>query len=254
MSKHMKYKLKIDAYTPDTIPMKRLSEYMSDLAALLGESKSVHFSGLEAGSTVVAASIEKEAIPKVSKRVASINHNDAPAELLKAFKNLDRRLAADNATGYLSAFEDDKAEAIILKFPGKDRPSPLNYGVIRQQGSLDGIPVSVGGQDKTSHVILQDRHRTHTGISLDREKAMKIAMCLFSKVVRLYGTGSWARNEDGQWQLQKFKVDSFDILEDTPLQDVLEQMRATPNNGWSDIDDPSSFLDDLRNDNQERTH
>ena len=37
------YRLKIDAYTPETMPMGRLAEYMADLAVILGERAAVHF-------------------------------------------------------------------------------------------------------------------------------------------------------------------------------------------------------------------
>ena len=64
MPKRLTYRFTIGAYSPDTIPMARLSEYMGDLASLLGEKGAVHFEGTEEGSTVLKASVETEAIPK----------------------------------------------------------------------------------------------------------------------------------------------------------------------------------------------
>ena len=37
----------VDAYSPETIPMAKLAEYMSDFAALLGRENAAHFAGLE---------------------------------------------------------------------------------------------------------------------------------------------------------------------------------------------------------------
>ena len=37
------YRLKIDVFTPETLPMQRLSLYMAELAKLLGEPERVHF-------------------------------------------------------------------------------------------------------------------------------------------------------------------------------------------------------------------
>ena len=37
------YRFKIDAYTPQTMPLVRLAEYMAELAQLLGEPTAVHF-------------------------------------------------------------------------------------------------------------------------------------------------------------------------------------------------------------------
>jgi hypothetical protein len=52
------YRLRIDAFTPETLPMSRLAEYMADLATLLGEQERVHFARLENGSTALVHTIE----------------------------------------------------------------------------------------------------------------------------------------------------------------------------------------------------
>ena len=61
------YRFKIDAYSPETIPMARLAEYMSDLAVLFGNRENVHFVQLEPGSTTLLQRIEYEAVPKVKR-------------------------------------------------------------------------------------------------------------------------------------------------------------------------------------------
>ena len=99
MPKRLTYKFTIGAFNPDTIPMSRLSEYMPDLASLLGEPSSVHFSNLETGSTVLSVTVGTEAIPKVSERIAQVSSGYIPDEIKKHFDGLDMRLAADNATG-----------------------------------------------------------------------------------------------------------------------------------------------------------
>ncbi len=255
MPKKLIYKLKIDGpYTPDNIPMSRLSEYMSDLAALLGERNDVHFSKLEEGSAILEAVVDPVAVPKVSDRIASIEKGEAPKDLRKAYEELDKRLASDNAIGDLSVYEGQSSGAIVLNFPGRTRPKPLDYGTVRQQGSIDGIPVVVGGRDKTSHVTLEDREHTYTGIDISRELAKKIASCLYSKVIRLHGSGRWKRDEDGEWQLVKFRAESFEVLDDSPLREVLDQLRAIPGSEWSELDDPTSALNELRGESDDRPH
>ncbi|MCC5872979.1 MAG: hypothetical protein JJU22_11330 [Gammaproteobacteria bacterium] len=255
MPKHLIYKLKIQgSYKPQTIPMQRLSEYMADLAALLGEPSSVHFDRLEEGSTVLVAAIDEPAIPKVSHRVTSIERGDAPADLRRIFSQLDRRLADDNAIGSLTAYPDEASEALVLSFPGIDRPQPVDYGLVRQYGTLEGVPVRVGGQDKTAHLIIEDRTQTYSGINLTRDQATEIAPYLYRKVVRLHGAGSWRRDEEGQWQLERFRVDQFDVLEDVPLLEVLEHVRSIQGSGWSDVDDPTALLQDLRGAPDDRRH
>ena len=42
MTDNREYRLNISAVTPETMPMKRLAECLSDLAALFGEESHVH--------------------------------------------------------------------------------------------------------------------------------------------------------------------------------------------------------------------
>ena len=88
MPKRLTYKFTIGAFNPDTIPMSRLSEYMPDLASLLGEPSSVHFSNLETGSTVLSVTVGTEAIPKVSERIAQVSSGYIPDEIKKHFDGL----------------------------------------------------------------------------------------------------------------------------------------------------------------------
>lgn len=59
-----RYRFVIDeSFTPDTLPMWRLAEYMTDMADLLGEKSYVHFVQIEGGSTVLVQDVEHEAYP-----------------------------------------------------------------------------------------------------------------------------------------------------------------------------------------------
>ena len=257
MPKRLVYKLKIDAYSPDTIPMSRLAEYLSDLAGLLGEVSSVHFIELEEGSTVVNVAVDQEAIPKVSDRVAAFQRGEVFDDLQKHFEALDRRLVQDNGTGILRAYmDDDQIGSVVIQFPGCERPKPIDYGVVRENGTLDGIPVSIGGRDKSSHIILQDGAKSYTGINVSRELAIKLSdqNCLYRKTVRLRGVGRWHRNTEGNWELKKFVAEDFEILGDAPLSETLEQLRSVAGSGWAETDDPIGFLRDLRTDRNERPH
>lgn len=257
MPKRLIYKLKIGAFNPDSIPMSRLSEYMFDLAGLLGEKDSVHFHHLEVGSTVLAVTVETEAIPKVSSRVSMLNSGDAPDDLRKIFAAIDKRLSDDNATGELRAYPDnDELGAEVILFPGRDRPKPIDYGVISERGSLDGIPMSIGGKDKTKHIKLYDGDREYTGIDCSLEVAARIAEdgCLFQKVIRLHGVGNWYRNSNGEWELKRFRVGEYEILDDTPLAETLNQLRAVSGSGWTEEEHAAEYLQRLRDDPDERPH
>ena len=47
MDEKRQYRLRIDAFSVENLPMARLAEYMTELAKLLGEREHVHFAHLE---------------------------------------------------------------------------------------------------------------------------------------------------------------------------------------------------------------
>ena len=255
--KRLIYKLNIGAFSPDSIPMARLSEYMADLARLLGEPGSVHFLDLEEGSTVLSAAVETESIPKVTQRIEAVKRGEAPPESMKAFDELDRRLAEDNAKGSLRAIADgQKSGAVVITFPGVERPKPLDYGVIKERGSIDGVPTHIGGTGKLLRVILTSaNNENYTNIEMPLELALQITdqKCFHRKTVRLHGVGRWYRDESGAWALRNFRADSFEVLKDASLREALEHLRSMPS-GWDEIDDPAAFLRDLDSEPNERLH
>jgi hypothetical protein len=233
------YRFKIDAYTPDSLPMARLAEYMADLAALLGNVESVHFSRLETGSTVLVHKVEEEAVPKVSARLGALRRGEPDTDVERAYRSLDKRLAEDNAVGEL------RVSGSVVRFLGRDAPKPIQYGSVSESGSLDGVLVSVGGKDKFAHVILADRDRTFSNIDVSRELARELASHLYGGPLRLHGVGRWQRTEEGEWQLQRFRASTFEVLGDSALEDVVESLQGVKG-GWSDVEDPFAYLSELR--------
>jgi hypothetical protein len=139
------YRFRIDAYTPETMPMVRLAEYMRELSEMLGEPSAVHFERIEPGSTVLVHRIEREAIPKVRERVSNVRRGEGPREALRAYQTINRLLRDDNAVGFL---QDKSTKAVIIRFPGKEKAEE-KFPSVRQHGSIDGIVIRVGGADET---------------------------------------------------------------------------------------------------------
>lgn len=81
--------------------MARLSEYMSQMAALLGHDKSVHFNELKNGSAQLCARVDHEDIPKVESRLKDTREGEGPKDAVKAIKEIDRMLTNDNTSGYI---------------------------------------------------------------------------------------------------------------------------------------------------------
>jgi len=243
MGKTHEYTFKIDAYTPATIPMSRLANYMQNLATLFGEKEHVHFMGLKEGSIILAQRIDQESLPKVHARIESINPEErtGPEDALRAYNALDRSLDEDNTSGYL--YQDDGAQ--ILYFPGCAKPKPLTFGAFTQPGSLDGSLIKIGSKGNTVPAHLQEDNDVYI-CKVARNMARNMAPHLFAATLRVYGTGKWERDADENWTLKHFDIANFKVLDDTPLDELVKHLRKVPGNGWKDINDPYAELQRLR--------
>jgi hypothetical protein len=237
------YTLYIKAYTPETIPMARLAVYMQHLAAILGHETAVHFDTLKPGSTQLVTRIDHEDAPKVEAHIARVKSGEGSPDAIKAKAEIDRLLAEDNATGYMYEGEDESTK--IIAFPGVTRAKPITFGPFNQDGSLDGILISVSGADQTVHLQLQNGELKYTGIDTNRETARRLAKHMYEPV-RVFGTGRWMRDQEGKWVLKKFRVENFNVLLDDDLRDAVHQLRGVEGSEWEEMDDPISELKALR--------
>ena len=227
-----------DSFTPETLPMLRLAEYVAPLARLLGEPNDVHFQGIEPGSAVLVARVDILARPKVSARLTAVRNGVGPVDAQRAVQALDDLLRKDNGSGTLY----DETGGIVIAFPGRDRPEPLVYGPFRQDGTLDGQLLRIGGRDETVPVHLRDGEVIRTGLHCSPELARRIAAHFLGPTLRLRGTGKWIRASNGDWLLQEFRIVDFEVLDDAPLTAVVSDLRALPGSEWGNLVDPVRIL------------
>ena len=239
-SKYCEYRFKIDAYTPETIPMARLAEYLADLAIILGNRERVHFNRVEPGSTVPVVRVEWEAEPKVRERIRAVKLKEAPEDALRAARNIDRRLADDNAVGALL----DPAGTKIFKFSGRELLTKLAFGPISQAGIFQGIPIRVGGEGDPVPVHLEDGQNKYIVLAR-RTLAKEIARYLFSAVVRVEGTGRWTRAADGEWELHAFYANAMQLIEDADIRKNIGELRQIEAD-WKKLEDPLAELQRIR--------
>jgi hypothetical protein len=240
-AKFREYQFHIDAYSPATFPMKRLAEYLRDLAILFGESEYVHFNRLQEGSTSTVIRVEKEAEPKVRERLRSIKRKNAPIELMRVAEAIDERAREDNATASVI----DPVESNLLFFPGCERPVEPEYGPLNESGTLDGIPIAIGGELDLVPVHLLGRDNEKHYCRASRPDAKQIAPYLFTTLIRVEGVGKWLRRANGEWKMLSFTIKSFRELEDISLSDSIERLRAIPAE-WKKLDDPLAELKRMR--------
>jgi hypothetical protein len=243
MSDNREYRLKIDVFSVDSLPMGRLAEYMAELAKLLGEREHVHFSHLESGSAVLVSIVDEPAIPKVAERVQQVRERLAPKEAMQAFCNLDFLLAKDNAVAVL--IPSDSSQGI--DFPGRTRPKPMRYGPFREHGMLDGVLIRIGGRDETIPVWLKDGEVEYH-CQVREEVARRMAPHYLDGTLRVYGSGKWMREDNGTWILQQFDIEDFELLDDSSLADVVGKLRAVEGSTWHKSEDAVRDAIRLRSD------
>lgn len=214
------YKFKIDAYTPDTLPMARCASYISELAKMLGETRHVHLVGLEPGSTIILHKVDIEAASRVRHRTEAVRRGEGNVVEMDAYRRINHMLREDNATAVYAEADD----TTIIEFPGtREEASALS--AIQQQGKIDGEVIRVGGKGDPVPVLLHTEGKEISGCYARREIAKQLARYLFEPV-RLHGTGRWDRSEEGEWTLVRFNVDRFEVLEDAHLSNTIMALRA----------------------------
>jgi hypothetical protein len=234
------YRFKIDAYSPETMPLSRLAEYLKDLSALFGEDKNVHLIRIEKSSTVPVVLVDREAEPKVRERLSAVVRRDGPPEAMRAAAEIDEKLRKDNAIGKVLAPTGDN----LITFPGRNRVEPLTYGPFNQAGIIIGKPILVGGKNDPVPVHLEGKDGTYDCLAR-RELARKIAPHLFTTYIKAEGIGRWTRHSTGEWEMVKFMIKDFSPVEDISLRDIIQKLRAVPAK-WKEKEDPLGELRELR--------
>ena len=212
-----------DSYTPATLPMARLAEYLADLAIVLGERDYVHFVDLRDGSSAIRHAVDTPAIPKVRARIHSAKVGDADSEASGAMARIEHRLRADNAKAFLRKHGDEQGR--LLYFPGVSSPVEPEYGPFNEQAQLYGVPISVGGKRAVVKVHLEDSDNVHI-CEASRDVALRLAPLMFHYHVRVHGTGRFFRDSDGNWEMRNFRISDFEKLDARPLAETVERLRG----------------------------
>ncbi len=234
------FDFRIDAWSPETLPMARLAEYVACLAKLMGSEAHVHLLKVRKGSAVPEIAVALTAELKVRQRLSLVNTTDAPDDIKSNWSKVNTLLREDNASAVLRV----KRGATILEFPG--RKTPLSEEVVvHEQGELDGVVIRVGGKDSTVPVWLQGEGGEKLECNATREFAKQLAKYLFEAPVRVAGNAKWRRTRERVWELAVFDIKSFEPLEQTPLNELVTQLRAIDTD-WSSLDDPQAELRRLR--------
>ena len=213
-------RFEIDAFSPETLPMARLAEYLTQLAVMLGETRSTHLVRIEGGSTVLVHEVDRAVLPAVENRIAAVREGRGAQAARRAFSKMNGHLAEDDARASLHSGDSDTR---LLVFPGRAE-SRGDLRPPKQRGTVSGVVIRVGGVGDRIPVLLDCRGKQTPGCHADRTTAKELGRHLFDPV-RLYGEGQWKRGADGVWAIDRFSIDRFTPLDKATLSEVLEDLR-----------------------------
>ncbi len=210
---------RIDAFTPETLPLDRLAQYLAQLAALYGNPKSIHLESVRDGSAKVRTRVDPPAVDPTKSRLEAIARQSAPDDAMKAFAQVDEMLRRDGAIGTVTL-----GGTKLLQFPGRTATGPERIGPVVQLDSLDGELIRVGGKDSTVPVHLRENDGNIHACTANMAIAKQLAPYLYTQI-RVAGSAHWFREESGTWTLAFFRIDSFTPLEELSLVDAVARFR-----------------------------
>ncbi len=236
------YAFVMDRWTPATIPMKRLAQYLEKMSALLGCQNHVHFKKIIKGSARQILDVDEVAAVEVANNLRAAN-DGTWADGVKCRKEINRMLMADSQVGYLRVVHGPK----IMEFLGRNTPIAQEV-MVHEVGELDGVVILVGGKDATVPVHLKGADGDYYNCNTTKAIAKQLAQLIFDKQVRVTGKGTWRRDPEGVWNMEAFQITEFIEWDDVSLQDFVNEMRSVLGSGWNAMEDPHAELKRIRGD------
>lgn len=223
--------------------MDRLGEYLRLFAELLGTDNKPVFKGIKKASTGLRALVPDERIQHVQARLKLVS-SEATSRPAKIAADLEAMLGAD---GIGEAQLLDSQSQVLHLFRGV---KAANEEVIRvwQEGAVDGIVTGLVGADDTMHLHLRALDGQDVKLLVRDEGLAREVLAHFRKgLVRVSVRGQWIRGEHG-WrpEASKCTARSFELLDETPLSEVLHDFASVPGGGWTAIEQPEEFWRELR--------
>ena len=225
-----RFKFTVPGYTPDTMPLDRLMEYLNQLAIVLGNPGDLHLVGVEKGSTRPVLAMRHDVAAKARHHAREVAEGGGSARRREAFNAIRRMVGQDG--GQTAVLKAPKG-AIILKFPGVDSREDQVINSLRQPTSIEGELVRVGGIGENAQLLIQELGgNVIAGCTASRAVAQNMGHLIYHPI-RVSGVGSWHRSEAGKWELSRLHVQTFEPLDESELEDIVAKLRAV-NVQWPD--------------------
>ncbi len=237
------YSLRIKGFTPETLPLSRLGEYVSALADLVGDDVSVHFHSVTKGSAQLKVRVDDPDVPLVISRIRQAPIADEGSLARRGYERIQSLLSSDKTS---AEFRPEKG-AVILKFPGAPK-TQIRLPVVKEYGELNGRIIKVGGRDDTIPVALRTPDGDVVNCTATVEMARRLKPYLLEPIdVILCGMGRWRKMDIGTWEAIEFKINDFSVMEFDSFERTLADVRAS-GSGWDNVQDVVAELKRIRYD------
>lgn len=218
MADFERFEFTLPGYTPETMPLDRLIEYLNQLMVILGNPSDLHLVDIEPGSTKPVLVMPHHAAVKARQRARETWEGGGSERRRGAYQRIRRMVADDGGKPAVLTTR----EATILEFPSVDLGADQEINTLRQASSVSGELLRVGGDGEFDQILLKDfSGEIVSGCFATKDVAKALAKCLHEPV-RLSGIASWHRDRHGRWRINRMKVQAHDLLDKDSLGDALK--------------------------------
>ena len=244
MSDRLRHVFIIETLSKQTLAMRDLAAYITDLAELLGNHESVHCQEIREGSVEVVFDVDSPSIGPVIERMLDARDPAGEPTARAAYRNLNQRLKRDRASGAIVA-QTEAAVRTLIEIPGVREEAIEKLPILWEAGTVDGTPTGVGGRLLDPEWVPVRIVDSGSVVNCEARPpiAIEIARHLLTAPIRATGRGKWAHDDDKGWRLEKFRIERYELLDSRPVAELVGEMRELyAGTDWARMDDPVSHL------------
>lgn len=233
MADFERFEFVVPGYTPETMPLDRLIEYLTQLTIILGNPSDLHLVDIQKSSTKPVLIMPHHAAVKAKHRARETWEGGGSIRQRQAYQRIRRMVSDDGGKPAVLT----SRQATILEFPSVDLGADQEISSMRQATSVAGELIRVGGDSEFDQILLKEfSGEVIAGCFATKEVAKQLAKCLHEHV-RLHGIASWHRDRRGKWQVARMKILTFEPLENDSLTDALAEAQSAVSDWPEDLSD-----------------